>query len=279
MQVLLRRKDLVDVVGILGKGGQHSLECSTKYNIPLYTSVSELPSGIDLACVIVRAGVMGGEGIQLSKELLQKGISVLHGLKLSYEAPKDKINKEILDFLKENKSEIIKLLLNDTTEKWNSMGIYESKSFPLTDTQAAYLMGREECFSYGNVGCHIYFEIEYSCLDFNQVQNVWNELLERHEMLRMEITADKKQIISEIVPKNIVTFWDTTNETEDQILSMVREKFGNKQYNIYKAPLFDVGVISREKKNDILFLSVTKLRFLYWGADFGLQEYSINFRF
>ena len=174
------------------------------------------------------------------------------GLKLSYEAPKDKINKEILDFLKENKSEIIKLLLNDTTEKWNSMGIYESKSFPLTDTQAAYLMGREECFSYGNVGCHIYFEIEYSCLDFNQVQNVWNELLERHEMLRMEITADKKQIISEIVPKNI----DTTNETEDQILSMVREKFGNKQYNIYKAPLFDVGVISREKKNDILFLSV-----------------------
>ena len=61
LQVLLRRKDLVDVVGILGKGGQHSLECSTKYNIPLYTSVSELPSGIDLACVIVRAGVMGGE--------------------------------------------------------------------------------------------------------------------------------------------------------------------------------------------------------------------------
>ena len=33
LQVLLRRKDLVDVVGILGKGGQHSLECSTKYNI------------------------------------------------------------------------------------------------------------------------------------------------------------------------------------------------------------------------------------------------------
>ena len=42
------------------------------------------------------------------------------GLKLSYEAPKDKINKEILDFLKENKSDIIKHLLNDTTEKWNS---------------------------------------------------------------------------------------------------------------------------------------------------------------
>lgn len=84
LQVLLRRKDLVDVVGILGKGGQHSLECSTKYNIPLYTSVSELPSGIDLACVIVRAGVMGGEGIQLSKELLQKGISVLHEQPIEY---------------------------------------------------------------------------------------------------------------------------------------------------------------------------------------------------
>lgn len=89
LQVLLRRKDLVDVVGILGKGGQHSLECSTKYNIPLYTSVSELPSGIDLACVIVRAGVMGGEGIQLSKELLQKGISVLHEQPIHYKELKE----------------------------------------------------------------------------------------------------------------------------------------------------------------------------------------------
>ena len=127
------------------------------------------------------------------------------GLKLSYEAPKDKINKEILDFLKENKSEIIKLLLNDTTEKWNSMGIYESKSFPLTDTQAAYLMGREECFSYGNVGCHIYFEIEYSCLDFNQVQNVWNELLERHEMLLPEVFFQNRR------------YWDVKPDRPGQI--------------------------------------------------------------
>lgn len=42
LQVLLRRKDLVDVVGILGKGGQHSLECSTKYNIRKWQIASTL---------------------------------------------------------------------------------------------------------------------------------------------------------------------------------------------------------------------------------------------
>lgn len=84
LQTMLKRKDLFEVVGILGKGGQHSSECSIKYNIPLYTSANELPPNVDLACVILRAGVMGGEGIQLSKELLQKGIHILHEQPVHY---------------------------------------------------------------------------------------------------------------------------------------------------------------------------------------------------
>lgn len=190
-------------------------------------------------------------------DLEKKGVILkTDGCKLTYEGPKDEISKETLDFLRQNKSEIIKLLVKGNMRISANSSTYKSISFPLTDVQAAYMLGRETCFSYGGVGCHIYFEIEYNYLDFNRVQNVWNILLERHEMLRMEITKDKQQTISKTVPKDIVTLWNTTVETEDRILSVVRERFGNKQYDIYKAPLFDVGIVKREEKKDILFFSV-----------------------
>lgn len=65
LEAILQRKDLYEVVGILGTGGKYSLEISKKYNIPLYTDIDTLPSNIDLACVILRAGALGGEGINM----------------------------------------------------------------------------------------------------------------------------------------------------------------------------------------------------------------------
>lgn len=78
LEAILQRKDLYEVVGILGTGGKYSLEISKKYNIPLYTDIDTLPSNIDLACVILRAGALGGEGINITKKLLNAGIPVIH---------------------------------------------------------------------------------------------------------------------------------------------------------------------------------------------------------
>jgi len=34
--------------------------------------------------------------------------------------------------------------------------------FPLTDVQAAYILGRSDAFAYGGVACHGYAEFEFS---------------------------------------------------------------------------------------------------------------------
>lgn len=56
--------------------------------------------------------------------------------------------------------------------------------FPLTDIQAAYLIGRTDAYAYGGVGCHAYVELEYPDLDVDRVTSVWRELVQRHDMLR-----------------------------------------------------------------------------------------------
>lgn len=65
------------IAGIIGRGSQRSKTLSKKYNVPLYFNVEELPSDIDLACVIVRSEGTGGDGTELCIDLLNKGINVI----------------------------------------------------------------------------------------------------------------------------------------------------------------------------------------------------------
>lgn len=70
--------DAFELVGILARGSAHSVEIARAHGVPLYTDVAQLPtSGIDVACVVVRSGVVGGIGADLALALLEKGIHVL----------------------------------------------------------------------------------------------------------------------------------------------------------------------------------------------------------
>lgn len=84
LEALLKRDDLFEVIGILGKGGESSAKCAEKYGISVYTSTEDLPDKIDLACVILKAGVMGGDGIKIAQKLLRRGINVLHEQPVHY---------------------------------------------------------------------------------------------------------------------------------------------------------------------------------------------------
>lgn len=44
---------------------------------------------------------------------------------------------------------------------------------------------KKNIFQYGNAACHIYMEVEYSELDSQRVEEVWNILINRHPMLRV----------------------------------------------------------------------------------------------
>jgi thiazolinyl imide reductase len=66
-----------ELAGILGRGSTRSVECAARHGVPLYTGVAELPDDLDLACVVVRSGVLGGPGDELAAALLRRGLDVV----------------------------------------------------------------------------------------------------------------------------------------------------------------------------------------------------------
>jgi len=65
------------LAGVLARGSAFARHCAQRYQVPLYTSVDELPDDIQAACVVVRSSILGGAGTKLSKALLERGIHVL----------------------------------------------------------------------------------------------------------------------------------------------------------------------------------------------------------
>ncbi|KPC62702.1 bifunctional Gfo/Idh/MocA family oxidoreductase/class I SAM-dependent methyltransferase [Streptomyces chattanoogensis] len=69
--------DEFELAGVLAKGSARSVECARRFGVPLFTDPDQLPDDIDVACVVVRSGVMGGTGTELALRLLRRGIHVV----------------------------------------------------------------------------------------------------------------------------------------------------------------------------------------------------------
>ena len=64
--------------GILSTGSEYSRKIAAKYQVSLYTKIDEVSSdNFDLALVVIRSGIVGGEGNKVTQQLLNKGISVI----------------------------------------------------------------------------------------------------------------------------------------------------------------------------------------------------------
>lgn len=66
-----------EIAGLFAKGSERSKIGAQHYGVELFTDIDCLPQNIDLACVVIRSSVMGGEGTKLAVELMSRGISVL----------------------------------------------------------------------------------------------------------------------------------------------------------------------------------------------------------
>ncbi len=77
LEALKMLPEAFEPAGLLARGSQRSKKCAAYYGVDLYTDAGQLPDDIDLACVVLRSGVMGGRGTDLSLELLRRGIHVL----------------------------------------------------------------------------------------------------------------------------------------------------------------------------------------------------------
>ncbi|STB57589.1 Phenyloxazoline synthase MbtB [Citrobacter koseri] len=75
--------------------------------------------------------------------------------------------------------------------------------FPLTPIQHAYWLGRTHLIGYGGVACHVLFEWDkrHDEFDLAILEKAWNQLIARHDMLRMVVDADGQQRVLATTPE------------------------------------------------------------------------------
>lgn len=77
LEALKSGREKFELAGILALGSERSRLCASFYQVPLFTSVEQVPADIDIACVVVRSCLLGGRGSDLVSHFLQRGIHVL----------------------------------------------------------------------------------------------------------------------------------------------------------------------------------------------------------
>lgn len=124
--------------------------------------------------------------------------------------------------------------------------IQQTREFELTDTQYAYWAGRSSSLPLGDISCHSYAEYDYENLDRKRYTSSWNELIKRHPMLRMSITADGMQRTSATVPSFEIKNYDLqklSEEARQQKMLEIRNELSHKVHDTSKWPLYTTQTV------------------------------------
>ena len=78
IQGILKFSKCCELVGIVSRGSEQSKKLADQLMVPLYEDYESITKNIcDIACVVVRSGVVGGKGTNIARSLLSKGIHVV----------------------------------------------------------------------------------------------------------------------------------------------------------------------------------------------------------
>lgn len=231
-------------------------------------------------------------------KLQNKGVNLfLNDGKIGYKAPKGTLNAEDVEFIKTNKQAFIEYLLKenlsmkDFLKKSTGEDVFEK--FQLTDIQSSYLMGRSNVFDYGGLSCQIYIELKYDSLDPQKVEDIWNILIQRHDMLRASITNDNLQRVLKEVPRFTVKTNDLRNLEvleKDKKLTAIRDEFSHKVFDIENNFAFDIQVTKLDNYDLLNFsiefivadwasiwLLLAEFENLYFNPNYTLKPLDLTF--
>lgn len=94
----------VELVGLVSTGSAASAALADRLGIALYPDLGDLPH-VDVAFVVVRSGVVGGDGAQIAERLLTRGIHVMQEQPVHAD--------EILSLLRTAKAHSVRYAVND----------------------------------------------------------------------------------------------------------------------------------------------------------------------
>ncbi|WHT16975.1 amino acid adenylation domain-containing protein [Crossiella sp. CA-258035] len=214
---------------------------------------------------------------------------------LRYRAPAGVLTGDLLARLKAHKSTVLAHL----TEQAGAAALTarpeeRTEPFPLTDIQAAYLLGRQDAFDYGGVSCHGYLELTFPDLDPDRLSVAWAILVRRHGMLRAVVHPGGYQQVLAEVPDRPIRTDDLRGRPETEVAEAIertRTALADHIYQPDQWPLYDLR-LTRADDRAVLHISVdlliadylsvnrllTELGRLYHHPDRPLPELEITFR-
>jgi pyochelin synthetase len=187
----------------------------------------------------------------LLAELEQQQIHLwLEDDQLRYRAPQGALTKSLRDAIARQKQDImLRLQSSHPLPQLTPDPAQHYQPFPLNDIQQAYWLGRGGNFEMGNVSTHVYLEIDCQDLDLKRLNDAWNQVIDRHEMLRVIVYEEGQQQILETVPPYDMTVLDLRAESEEADswcgaiatqLATLRQRMSHQVRPADRWPLFEI---------------------------------------
>ncbi|HEY9061411.1 MAG TPA: amino acid adenylation domain-containing protein, partial [Pseudobacteroides sp.] len=132
--------------------------------------------------------------------------------------------------------------------------LYET--FPLTEVQMAYFMGRNSGLEMGGVSTHGYYEIE-TVMDMEKLNKGLVKAIERQHMLRAIIMPNGEQKILEEVPEYKINIRDIRNMSKDEQQEEIlkeRERMSHYVFKTDEWPLFEFKALQLSDETHYLFV-------------------------
>ncbi len=115
--------------------------------------------------------------------------------------------------------------------------------FPLHAIQEAYWIGRRDAFELGNVAAYFFLEVEVPDLEPERLGRAWQQVIDRHDMLRAVIEEDGRQRILEHTPPYRIDVLDLRGRPAAQVeaaLDALRGRMSQQVMAADRWPLFEL---------------------------------------
>jgi pyochelin synthetase len=153
--------------------------------------------------------------------------------------------------------------------------------FALTDLQQAYWIGRSGIFEMGAVASHSFLEFESEGLDLDRLNKAWQQVIDRHDMLRAVILPDGlQQVLKDVPPYRIeaLDLRDANSEESASRLDDIRRQLSHQALPADKWPLFEICAAKLKNGRLRIFVSLDALIVDAWSMAILLREWSQFYR-
>lgn len=148
--------------------------------------------------------------------------------------------------------------------------------FPLTGLQQAYWVGRSGEVEMGQVASHSYVELE-AAFDVDRLNQAWQRLIDRHDMLRAIVLPDGTQQVLQDLPPYQFRILDLRGQAAEDVqaqLEDVRYRMSHQILPSDRWPLFDIQATLLDQGRTRIHVSLDALVFDGWSIAITYQEWA-----